>query len=231
MECAEAKFRHLVEHPSYQATHHSEDACSHCQQLSTLDEKLTQAIAQLDRYWTLLVETNEPRILAEEPLDQLRELAQYTYQDIDGTLKPLISMEEMAQLMVPRGTLTLAERDAIQSHVTHTYEFLKRIPWTKQLQNVPAIAYAHHEKIDGSGYPLGLKQVDIPNQSQMMAIADIYDALTAGDRPYKRSLSVPTALKILRQEAAQSKLNSDLVELFEQRQIFAVLGHSAIEPK
>jgi HD-GYP domain-containing protein (c-di-GMP phosphodiesterase class II) len=65
----------------------------------------------------------------------------------------------------------------------------------------------------------------------MMAIADIYDALTAGDRPYKRSLSVPIALKILRQEAAQSKLNSDLVELFEQRQIFAVLGHSAIEPK
>jgi HD-GYP domain-containing protein (c-di-GMP phosphodiesterase class II) len=231
MECAQAKFRHLVEHPSYQSTQHSEDACSHCQQLSKLDEKLVQAIAQLDRYWTLLLETNEPRILAEEPLDQLRELAQYTYQDVDGTLKPLLSAEEMAQLMVPRGTLTLAERDAIQSHVTHTYEFLKRIPWTKQLQNVPAIAYGHHEKLDGSGYPLGLKQADIPIQSQMMAIADIYDALTAGDRPYKRSLSVPIALKILRQEAAQSKLNSDLVALFEQRQIFAVLGHSASEPK
>jgi HD-GYP domain-containing protein (c-di-GMP phosphodiesterase class II) len=229
MECAQAKFRHLIEHPSHQRAHDSEVACSHCQEIKVLDEKLEQAIEQLDRYWTLLVETNEPRILAEEPLAQLRELAEYQYRDINGTLKPLISPEEMMQLMVPRGTLTLAERNAIQSHVTHTYEFLKRIPWTKQLQNVPAIAYSHHEKLDGSGYPLGLKQPDIPIQSQMMAIADIYDALTAGDRPYKRSLSLPIALKILKQEAAQSKLNSDLVALFEQRQVFTVLGHQVPE--
>jgi len=229
MECAQAKFRHLVEHPSHQKFHSGDFACSHCQELKVLDAKLEQAIKLLDRYWTLLVETNEPRILAEEPLAQLRELAQYRYRDRDGQLKPLISTEEMTQLMVARGTLTLAERDAIQSHVTHTYEFLKQIPWTKQLQNVPAIAYSHHEKLDGSGYPLGLKQQDIPIQSQMMAIADIYDALTAGDRPYKRSLSLPIALKILKQEAAQSKLNSELVALFEQRQVFAVLGHQVPE--
>lgn len=229
MDCAQAKFQYLVEHPSHQTSAKDEGMCAHCQQLSALDQTLEQAITQLDRYWTLLVETNEPRILAEEPLAQLRELAHYTYRDIDGQIKPLISPEEMMQLMVSRGTLTPLERDSIQSHVTHTYEFLKQIPWTKQLQNVPAIAYGHHEKLDGSGYPLGLKQPDIPIQSQMMAITDIYDALTAGDRPYKRSLSVPTALKILRQEAAQFKLNRDLVELFEQREIFAVLGHSALE--
>ena len=227
MECAQSKFRHLIEHPSHLMTQDaSEPVCSHCQRLEALDQQLEQAIGQLDRYWTLLVETNEPRILAEEPLVQLRELAQYTYRDIDGQLKPLLSAEEMMQLMVARGTLTLAERDAIQSHVTHTYEFLKQIPWTKQLRNVPAIAYGHHEKLDGSGYPLGLKEPDIPIQSQMMAIADIYDALTAGDRPYKRSLSVTMALKILKQEAAHSKLNGDLVDLFEQRRIFAVLGHT-----
>ena len=227
MECAQSKFRHLIEHPSHLATHSTnEEGCAHCQELNALDAELEQAIAQLDRYWTLLIETNEPRILAEEPLTQLRELAQYTYRDIDGQIRLLLSPEEMMQLMVARGTLTLAERDAIQSHVTHTYEFLKRIPWTKQLQNVPTIAYRHHEKLDGSGYPLGLKEPEIPLQSQMMAIADIYDALTAGDRPYKRSLSVTMALKILKQEAAHSKLNGDLVDLFEQRQIFAVLGHS-----
>lgn len=229
MECAQAKFRHLVEHPSHPRAHDGEVACSHCQTIKTLDATLEQAIAQLDRYWTVLLETNEPRILAEEPLAQLRELSQYTYRDIDGTLKPLLSEAEMTQLLVQRGTLTLSEREVIQSHVTHTYEFLKQIPWTKQLRNVPAIAYSHHEKLDGSGYPLGLKQADIPIQSQMMAIADIYDALTAGDRPYKRSLAVPRALEILKQEAAQSKLNGDLVELFEQRQIFAVLGHRVTE--
>ncbi|MBW4473219.1 MAG: GAF domain-containing protein [Stenomitos rutilans HA7619-LM2] len=229
MECAQAKFKHLVEHPSHKAAPDGKVDCTHCQQFNMLDKTLERAIAQLDHYWTLLVETNEPRVLAEEPLAQLRELAHYTYRDVDGQLKPLISPEEMMQLVILRGTLTPLERDAIQSHVTHTYDFLKQIPWTKQLQNVPAIAYGHHEKLDGSGYPLGLKQPDIPIQSQMMAIADIYDALTAGDRPYKRSLSVPTALKILRQEAVQSKLNYDLVELFEQRQIFAVLGHSVLE--
>ena len=227
MDCAQSKFRHLLEHPSHLAAHGANElACASCQKLEVLDQQLEQALAQLDRYWMLLIETNEPRILSEEPLVQLRELSQYTYRDVDGQLKPLLSADEMMQLMVARGTLTLAERNSIQSHVTHTYEFLKQIPWTKQLQNVPAIAYGHHEKLDGTGYPLGLKETDIPIQSQMMAITDIYDALTAGDRPYKRSLSIPMALKILRQEAAQSKLNSDLVELFEQRQIFAVLGHS-----
>jgi HD-GYP domain-containing protein (c-di-GMP phosphodiesterase class II) len=114
----------------------------------------------------------------------------------------------------------------IEAHVTHTYHFLKRIPWTKHLKGVPAIAYGHHEKLDGSGYPQGLKQEDIPVQSQILTIADIYDALTASDRPYKRRLPVNTVLHILRQEAAKNKINSDLVELFEQRQVFTVLGHT-----
>ncbi len=172
-----------------------------------------------------MAETNEPRILAEEPLAQLKELSSYTYRDVDGKLKPLITPDEMMQLIVLRGNLTQEERNTIQSHVTHTYEFLKRIPWTKQLKDVPTIAYGHHEKLDGTGYPRGLKQPDIPIQAQVMAIADIYDALTAGDRPYKKGLPVGAALRILKQEAAQNKLNQELVDLFEHRQIFSVLGH------
>ncbi|UBF23824.1 GAF domain-containing protein [Kovacikia minuta CCNUW1] len=226
MECAQAKFRYLVEHPSHRPEHAAVDeACPHCQQFERLETDLEENIAQLSHYWKILLEANEPRILAEEPLEQLKELCYYTYRDIDGTDKPLITPEEMTQLIVHRGNLTQAERDAIQSHVIHTYEFLKRIPWTKQLKDVPTIAYGHHEKLDGTGYPLGLKQPDIPIQAQIMAIADIYDALTAGDRPYKKGLTVANALKILRQEAAQNKLNHHLVELFEQQQIFSVLGH------
>lgn len=229
MECAQTKFRHLVEHPSHIAKHPHDSACPHCQALDQLDTQLATAIAQLDYYWEVLLETNEPRVLAEEPLAQLKELAQHTYRDIDGLEKPLITSEEMMQLLVPRGNLTLEERDAIQSHVTHTYEFLKRIPWTKQLKDVPMIAYGHHEKLDGSGYPLGLKQSEIPLQSQIMAISDIYDALTAGDRPYKRGLPVTTAIKILRQESGQNKLNHELVDLFEHRQVFSVLGHNQVD--
>lgn len=226
MECAQAKYRHLVEHPSHRPNHEQEVECPHCHYLTNLDQQLETAIAQLDDYWQVLVETNEPRILAEEPLEQLKELTDYTYKDVDGQLKPLLTEEELMQLIVPRGNLTPEERESIQSHVTHTYQFLQRIPWTKQLKDVPTIAYGHHEKLDGTGYPLGLKAPEIPIQSQIMAISDIYDALTAGDRPYKRGLSVSTAIKILRQEASQDKLNQHLVDLFEHRQIFSVLGHT-----
>ncbi|MBM0740542.1 GAF domain-containing protein [Phormidium sp. CLA17] len=227
MECAQAKYRHLVEHPSHLLRHSnpSDSSCLHCQELEQLNAQSADAIAQLKYYWDILLEANEPRILSEEPLLQLKELARFTYRDLDGLEKPLVTPEEMEQLLVRRGNLTETEREAIQSHVTHTYEFLKRIPWTKDLQGVPLIAYGHHEKLDGSGYPRGLNEDEIPIQSQIMAIADIYDALTAGDRPYKRSLAISSSIQILKQEAKHNKLNTELVLLFEHRRVFSVLGH------
>lgn len=235
MECAQNKFKYLLEHPSH--THKnstSGSSCPHCQKLEHFDNQLARAIETLDRYQELVQKLNEPEIVltrefqafTEETIAQLNTLSQYTYRDVDGTLKPLISQEEMVQLLVPKGNLTPQERLGIEAHVTHTYHFLKRIPWTKHLKDVPTIAYGHHEKLDGSGYPQGLKQSEISIQTQMLTIADIYDALTASDRPYKRRLPIETALKILRQEASKTKINSDLVELFEQRQIFRVLGHT-----
>lgn len=231
MECAQAKFKHLVEHPNHFAKlDDSEEGCAHCTRLEQLDAELSEALTHLDRLWDLLLSANEPRILAEQPLAQLQELSRYLFQDIDGDLKPLVTADELAQLLVTRGNLTELEREIVQAHVTHTYEFLRQIPWTKPLQDVPMIAYGHHEKRDGSGYPLGLKQDEIPIQSQIMTIADIYDALTAGDRPYKKGLTIDAALRILREEAAENKLNVDLVELFEQRQVFSVLRHRPGEP-
>ena len=235
MECAQTKFKYLLEHPSHQ---HRDDAtesgCSHCQSLKKVENQLAQTIERLNYYWELLQELNEPDLLltrefhafSEETSAQLAALSEYTYRDIDGITKPLISQAEMAQLLVPRGNLTAQERSGIEAHVTHTYHFLKRIPWTKHLKGVPAIAYGHHEKLDGTGYPQGLKQEEIPIQTQILTVSDIYDALTASDRPYKRRLPVDTALKILRQEALKNKINSDLVELFEQRQVFSALGHT-----
>lgn len=227
MKCVEAKYQHLLQHSAQLLQPHPllPDSCFHCQQVNCLETELEQKLKQLEAYWQILLEANEPRVLAEEPLMQLRELAAYLYEDGDGTVQSLITQEEMEKLTVRRGNLTDSERLAIQSHVTHTYEFLKRIPWTKELQNVPGIAYGHHEKLDGTGYPRGLHANEIPLQSQIMAIADIYDALTAGDRPYKRGLPTATALKILHQEAANNKLNVELVQLFEQRRTFSLLGH------
>lgn len=225
MQCAQSKFSYLMQNPS-DLHLDTEEKCSHCQYLQGLDGELAAEVSRLAGYWNVLLEANEPHILAEEPLSQLRELSDYSYRDIDGKIKPLVTPEEIAQLMIPRGNLTPDERLAIESHVTHTYEFLKRIPWTKDLKDVPNITYGHHEKLDGSGYPRGLRHIEIPIQAQIMAIGDIYDALTAGDRPYKRGLPTEVALKIMRQEVAQNKISGELLELFEHRQVFTVLGHA-----
>lgn len=225
MECLQAKYKSFQEN-SHKLSLEEEGKCPQCQQLQQLDAALEEAKAKLARYWKVLLEANEPHILAEEPLAQLRELSQETYRDLDGQIKPLIAPDEMVQLMVPRGNLTADERLAIEAHVTHTYEFLKRIPWTKDLKDVPTIAYGHHEKLDGSGYPRGFKRDEMPIQAQIMAIGDIYDALTAGDRPYKRGLPTVAVLKIMRQEAIHNKINADLLALFEGRQVFSVVGHS-----
>jgi len=234
MECARDKFRYLVEHPSHTALHSSsESSCPHCRALQAFDLRLQKQLDTLAYYRQMVEYINEPEAIenktfqafSEETLHELSTLAEYTYRDIDGQLKPLISPEEMEQLLLPRGNLNQQERLAIEAHVTQSYEFLKRIPWTKHLEHVPVIAYGHHEKLDGSGYPLGLMGDEIPLQSQMMTVADIYDALTAADRPYKRPLPLEIVLKILREEAAKNKLNPDLVDLFEQRQIYEILGH------
>lgn len=226
MEYAQAKYKHLLGHLSDISQQHTQENCPLCQKIENLDLELETAIAKLHNYWQIVLTANEPTITAEEPLKQLKQVLLYTYKDIDGKVKSLITPEEMAQLAVPRGNLTVEERKAIESHVTHSYEFLKRIPWTSNLQQIPEIAYGHHEKLDGSGYPRGLKQKDIPIQAQIMVIADIYDALTAGDRPYKQGLPVEAALKIMRGEAAKNKINSNFLELFEQREVFSILGHS-----
>ncbi|MCT7952781.1 HD domain-containing protein [Ancylothrix sp. C2] len=225
MEYTEKKFKYLVSDIKHRKDILNE-GCALCTEIEQLDQQLSREIDRLNDYWKLLLEANEPRILAEAPLSELSELSGYTYRDVDGEIKPLISPGEMAQLLVRKGNLTPAERLAIESHVSHTYEFLKSIPWTKDLKDVAKIAYGHHEKLDGTGYPRRLKKEEIPIQAQILTIADIYDALTAGDRPYKRNLPVEAALQILRYEAGQNKINADVLEIFEQRQVFSVLGHS-----
>ncbi len=223
LECIQRKYQLLLEASHHR--HHLLEECPLCQKIDQLDTDFSQGIDRLAHYWNILEMANEPKVLDQEPMAELNQLSELTYRDIDGHLKPLITPEELQQLYILQGTLTPEERLIMESHVSHTYEFLKRIPWTADLKQVPAIAVGHHEKLDGTGYPLGLKQDEIPLRAQMMAIADIYDALTAGDRPYKQGLPAITAIKILRQEANRNKINSDLLMVFEQRQVYQVLGH------
>jgi HD-GYP domain-containing protein (c-di-GMP phosphodiesterase class II) len=230
VECAEQKFSHLFHYNENR--HQAGDNCPYCDYFQQLDRDLETKFARLQAYWELLNHLDLPGIIQSpkfvDRLDEitadLQQLAEYTYLDFDGNPQPVITAAEIQQLLIPKGSLTSAERLIIESHVDRTYDFLRQIPWTKHLQNVPKIAGSHHEKLDGSGYPHGLMAIDIPMQSQIMTIADIYDALTASDRPYKPKLSLDRALFILHQEAAAGKINIDLLALFEQRQIYTVLG-------
>jgi HD-GYP domain-containing protein (c-di-GMP phosphodiesterase class II) len=230
MECAQSKFQYLISHPHA----HNEFGCGQCGYIDQLEVELDQCLQKLDEYWQYILHLNEPDLdnnrifqgMVEDVSTHLQEISRYTYRDIDGMVRPLLTEAEIQQLMVPKGTLTAQERLHIQAHVTNTYNFLRQIPWIKDLKEVPNIAYAHHEKLDGSGYPRGLTAEEIPFQAQMLTIADIYDALTAADRPYKKRLPVDRALMILRSEAIQHRLNKDLVQLFVDRQVFQVLGHT-----
>jgi HD-GYP domain-containing protein (c-di-GMP phosphodiesterase class II) len=139
----------------------------------------------------------------------------------DWASEPWLSARELAALSIRKGSLSNHERLKIQSHVSETYKFLQKIPWTSDLSRVAEIAWAHHEKLDGTGYPRGLLGKDaIPAQSRMMTIADIYDALVAWDRPYKKSVSEERARAILCQEANEGKLDQDLLQVFLEAEIY-----------
>jgi HD-GYP domain-containing protein (c-di-GMP phosphodiesterase class II) len=194
-----------------------------------LEEELSAELARLEEWLRLVVQANEPSVLPAEAPARLEEIHRFRFRDATGVERPLLDAEELKILSIPRGSLTPEEWDDMQGHVVHTWNFLRRIPWTRGLAQVPVIAYAHHEKLDGSGYPRRLGPEQIPAGSRMMTIADIYDALTASDRPYKKAVSHEQALDILSWEANHGKVDRDLLDLFVQRRIHQAI-HAAERP-
>ncbi|SRR5579884_337730 len=191
------------------------------QALAAIDAELERALAELEASFRLVREANEPLVLAGSQGGELDALANLTYR-AKGEEQPLLHAVELRKLAIRRGSLDDRERREIESHVTHTYQFLTKIPWTHDLRLVPEIAWAHHERLDGSGYPNRLTADEIPVQSKMMAIADVYDALTAWDRPYKRAVPPDQALDILTSEARAGHLDRRLLDVFVGRQVYRV---------
>lgn len=188
------------------------------EELSARKKEIEQMLAdedqRLQHYIEVIIQANLPTVLQQEASADLEAVAKYTFPDHDGRSTPLLEKFEFSSLMLSKGTLSPDERQQIESHVSHTFDFLSLIPWTKNLSGLPDIAFAHHEKLDGSGYPRGLGPKDIPVQSRIMTIADIFDALTAPDRPYKKAIPVERALDILSEEASSGKVDADLFKIF-----------------
>ena len=182
-----------------------------------------QDLGAISEALEFILQCNEPTVLAQGGFDQLNEIAARNFFQDNGEKIPFLNEKELNSLSVPKGSLTVNDRKEIESHVTHTYRFLSTIPWTQELRNVPEIAYAHHEKLDGTGYPNGLDASQIPIQAKMMTIADIFDALTAMDRPYKKALPAERALNILLEEAKASHVDTDLLKLFIESEIYQLV--------
>jgi HD-GYP domain-containing protein (c-di-GMP phosphodiesterase class II) len=188
--------------------------------ITALDQELAQQRADLDAAWDAICSANEPTVLSSGDFARIEAIAKRTFVDLRGDVRPLLADEEVTCLKVSRGSLTPQEFDEIRSHVSHTFRFLSQIPWGKSLRRVPIIAGAHHERLNGTGYPNRLHAAGIPVQSKMMSVADIYDALTASDRPYKKAMPIDRALDILDFSVKDGHLDPELVRIFKEARIW-----------
>jgi HD-GYP domain-containing protein (c-di-GMP phosphodiesterase class II) len=198
--------------------------------LAAIDAEYARRRAEAERVLQVVLNANEPTVVEEEGFRAIMDLPTRRFASFDEEVQfpveawaegPFLSAEEAEVLSIRKGSLSDEQRLRIQSHVSHTYEFLQRLPWTGQLRRIPEFAWAHHEKLDGSGYPRGLRGPDeIPIQSRMMTIADIYDALVAWDRPYKPPVSEERAREILGEEAKAGKLDIELLRVFLDAKIY-----------
>ena len=202
-----------------------ENGSATSENIGKLKAHLSEHIREMDEIESIVKRTNEPTVLPEGDFRFLQDLAKVTFRTTKGESLPLISEEEINILSIPKGTLTEEERLEIESHVTHSFEFLKKIPWTEDFKNIPDIAYAHHEKLNGQGYPRKLSSPLIPIPSRMMAVADIFDALSASDRPYKKAVPIEKTLDILQMEAKSGQLDTDIVKLFIDAKIYEKTLH------
>jgi len=194
-------------------------------EFKALSQELAAMEGDLERFLEVIGRANLPTVLPEGDFSALQEIAARTFLAGDGTEKRLLEPEEVRVLSIRKGSLNEEERLEIESHVTHTYNFLKQIPWTTELSHIPDIAHAHHEKLNGKGYPRGLPGSQIPIQSKIMTVTDIFDALSAADRPYKKAVPVEKALDILGYEVQDGFLDPDLVRTFVEAKIFEKTLH------
>ena len=191
--------------------------------LTEIDRQLTSDATMLEQFYSAIAEANEPTMLNQDNQEMLERINTYRMQSQSDDIA-IITSKELELLSISRGSLSPSERLEIESHVVHTQTFLEHIPWTKEFSNIPSIAAAHHEKLDGSGYPYGMTEHEIPVRSKIMTICDIYDALTASDRPYKPAMSTEQALDILVEESGRGLLDEELLKVFIDAKIFQIIG-------
>ncbi|KTD76456.1 HD domain-containing phosphohydrolase [Legionella waltersii] len=166
-----------------------------------------------------------------EELAAIKNISKHNLVSSEGKVAPFLSKKEIQMLEINRGTLTVNEREIINNHVTVTIKMLESLPYPKHLKRVPELAGSHHEKMDGSGYPRGLTKEQMSIPARMIAIADVFEALTASDRPYKKAMTLSRALKIMGQMKVDGHIDPDLFDVFIEEKVYETYAKDYLNPK
>ncbi|SVA32400.1 uncharacterized protein METZ01_LOCUS85254 [marine metagenome] len=188
-------------------------------------------IKQLGEDKTFIEESNfGGEFMSQDRKDRVNKIASYHYKD-NGSAKSFLSDNEVYNLCISRGTLTAEERKVINDHIVVTIEMLEQLPYPKHLRNVPEFAGGHHEKLDGTGYPKGLNHAEMSVQAKIMAIADIFEALTARDRPYKKGKTLSQAMRILGFMKNDAHIDTELFDVFVKEKIYLKYAEGFLDPE
>jgi len=189
-------------------------------EIKQIESELKARIHHIDEKLTFIKTINTSNFLKDSDINYLEEIYEKNYLDLEGEKRNYLTDFEFENLSVKKGNLTKNEIEEIQSHVTHTENIVNNIPFTGHLKRVPVFAAGHHEMLDGSGYTKHITAENIPIQTRIITISDIYEALIAKDRPYKKSMDPIKSLSILKEEAQNGKLDKVLVRIFIEKKVY-----------
>ncbi|KIM11320.1 MAG: hypothetical protein KU37_06700 [Sulfuricurvum sp. PC08-66] len=196
-----------------------------------LDEAYANDIAQIDADMAFIKESNiGGEFMSDDKIARIKAIAAQTWH-ADGQTLPMLSENEVYNLNIRKGTLTEEERQIINYHATMSNTMLEALPFPKKLSRVPAIAGGHHEKLNGKGYPKGLRADELGLEARIMAVADIFEALTASDRPYKEAKKMSETMKILSFMVKDGDIDGELLEFFYKRNLHLKYGINELKPE
>jgi len=197
-----------------------------------VDAQLAARVSELDEERAFLGRTNiGGEFLDPKAKEKVLDIAKRGWVDGSGDARVLLTENEAYNLSINRGTLTAEEREVINYHIVATIKMLEQLPYPKHLRRVPEFAGGHHERMDGKGYPRGLTRDQMSVQARVMGIADIFEALTAGDRPYKRAMPISEALTILGGMKEDNHVDPDLFDVFVKHKIYMRYAEKFLEPE
>ena len=189
-------------------------------------------LAELDDHGAFLENANlGGEFMADEMIERVQEIAALSWRDASGQEQPFLSENEVDNLCIKRGTLNDEEREVINNHIVMTIEMLEQLPFPKTLVRVPEFAGGHHEKLDGTGYPQGLTGEQMSLPARMMAIADIFEALTAADRPYKKAKTLTESLRIMSFMVKDQHIDAELFRLFLEGGVYQRYAEAHLLPE